>query len=69
MRSSFQQLDRDGDGLISVADLAAVLQEGMPSLQGADAASRARSFDIAGALGFDEAAVAARERLYFCSSC
>jgi hypothetical protein len=48
-RRSFQQLDRDGDGLITVADLAAVLREGDPGLR-RGAGGRARSLDLAASI-------------------
>jgi calcium-dependent protein kinase len=46
LRASFEQLDRDGDGFITVGDLAQVLQEGAdPSLRGP--AGRKKSMDMA----------------------
>ncbi|KIY93774.1 hypothetical protein MNEG_14187 [Monoraphidium neglectum] len=45
-RRSFQELDRDGDGVISVEDLAQVLQEA-PAGCGARVKGRACSFDMA----------------------
>ncbi|KAI8464717.1 MAG: kinase-like domain-containing protein [Monoraphidium minutum] len=49
VRRSFEQLDRDGDGLITPQDLAAVLAAGDAPLR-RGAAGRAASFDIAASI-------------------
>lgn len=48
VRRSFEQLDRDGDGYISVEDLAQVLQDERPTMKGP--AGRKMSLDMASAM-------------------